>query len=273
MHSFLPIASFLAVMTASMGATSIAAQPSSRDTAKTFFTRRDLVSVGAGVAGTAIVSRFDTRIAQWMERPALQGNASRHRAVSNLSSITGETTFTWAAVLGYGVGRVTHSTATADVTVHMIEAQVVMSVLGQSIRGVLGRSRPSVTPTDQYDFHWVKGFNHFEYRAFPSLHSAAGFVAASALVTEIDERNSRAAWIAAPILYAVALVPGVTRLYLDQHWASDVAAGAFAGTFLGNRIVRYAHTHRRTKLDRLLLGAIVVPDGRGGALAAISFQR
>jgi hypothetical protein len=29
-------------------------------------------------------------------------------------------------------------------------------------------------------------------------------------------------------------------------------------------VVRYAHTHNRTTLDRALLESIMVPDGRGG---------
>jgi membrane-associated phospholipid phosphatase len=56
-------------------------------------------------------------------------------------------------------------------------------------------------------------------------------------------------------------------MYLNQHWASDVASGAFVGTLLGAKVVHYAHTHRRTKLDRFLLGTTVVPVSGGFALA------
>jgi membrane-associated phospholipid phosphatase len=43
-------------------------------------------------------------------------------------------------------------------------------------------------------------------------------------------------------------------MYLGQHWASDIFAGAFLGTFYGMRVVDYSHTHQRTKVDRLFLG-------------------
>ena len=97
---------------------------------------------------------------------------------------------------------------------------------------------------------------------------------AAVLTGEIHERNSTAAWIAGPILYGAALIPGMTRIYLDQHWASDVASGAFVGTLFGTKVVHYAHTHRQSKLDRFLMGGLVVaPMRSGGVLVTGSFSR
>ena len=78
-------------------------------------------------------------------------------------------------------------------------------------------------------------------------------------------------WFAAPLLYGAAMVPGITRVYLNQHWASDIVSGAFVGTFFGAKVVHYAHTHRRTKLDRALMATTIMPDGRGGVYVGASF--
>jgi len=241
-----------------------------RDTTKTFFTRHDLAYAAEGVAGTAVVTLFDKSVAHWALQPGVQGSASRQRVVKHLTDWSGETTITWASVLGYGVGRVGHSSAIADVSLHMIEAQALTSVFGQAIRGVLGRARPYVVPDNAFALHWGQGFTHYDYRAFPSLHSAAGFVAASAITAEMQERNSSATRYVAPLLYGAALIPGLTRIYNGQHWASDVVSGAFLGTFFGNRVVRYAHTHAKTKLDRALLGAAILPNAGGGVMIAVS---
>lgn len=248
------------------------ASAAGRDTSKTFFVRRDLALTGLAIVGTGIVSRFDKRIEHYAQGSSVQGSASRRRVVNDLTKVN-ETTLTIAAILGYGAGRLAGSTTIADVSLHTAEATVLTSVVSQLIRGPLGRTRPSLTPDDQYHFQFGKGFTHFDNRSFPSLHSATAFAAASALAGEVRERNPSAAWIAAPLLYGAAAVPGLTRMYLNQHWASDVVAGAFAGTLLGSRVVSYAHSHRRTKLDRVLLGTTLIPDGHGGATLAVSLMR
>ena len=84
----------------------------------------------------------------------------------------------------------------------------------------------------------------------------------------MSERHVGARWIVAPLLYGAATIPGLTRMYLDQHWASDVVMGAFTGAFLGAKVVHHAHANRRNRLDRFLRGASVVPDTRGGAALA-----
>lgn len=238
------------------------AQRSPDDTTKTFFVKRDLVWSAAALAGTAAVSVFDKRIARWTQSSSVQGSSSRHHVVSDLTKIN-ETTLTAAAILSYGIGRLTRSSTVADVGLHTAESTILTSVISQAIRGPLGRERPSVSPDDQYKFQFGKGFTHFDNRSFPSLHSATGFAAATAVSAEIHERNRNASWWVTPLAYTVAMVPGLTRMYLDEHWASDVVAGAFVGALIGNRVVHYAHTHRRTKLDRALLGSTVTADSRG----------
>jgi hypothetical protein len=249
----------------------LAAQNAPKDTTKTFFTRRDLAYTGIAIAGTGVISIFDKRIARYTQTSNVQGSQGRHDLVSDLTHVN-ETTLTAAAIVGYGVGRLAHSSTIADVAAHTGESVILTSVISQIIRGPLGRTRPSVSPDDQYKFQFGKGFSNFDNRAFPSLHSATAFAAASALAGEVRERNPGASWYASPILYAAACVPGITRMYLNQHWASDVVSGAFVGTLIGSRVVSYAHSHKRTKLDRVLLGTTLLPDGHCGAVLSVSLK-
>ena len=125
-----------------------------------------------------------------------------------------------------------------------------------------------MSPTDPYNFSFGAGFTDFAKRSYPSIHSAVAFATASVLTGELHERHPGAVPFVAPVLFAAAIVPGATRMYLDQHWASDVVAGAFLGTLLGTRVVTYAYSHRPSKLERALLAVTVVPDGHGGVLIA-----
>jgi membrane-associated phospholipid phosphatase len=237
---------------------------------KTFLTRRDLAWTGAAVVGTFALSSFDVRIANWWQQPGTQGGTSRSDLIHSLTTIN-ETPLTIGAVALYGVGRLTHSATVSDVGAHLSEALILTTLVSEAIRSPLGRARPRVSPTDQYNFTFGAGFTKFEDRAFPSLHSAVGFATASVLVGELRERHSPAVWIVAPLLYGAATIPGVTRMYLNQHWASDVVAGAFLGTLIGSRVVAYGHSHH-TKIDRWLLGTSVVPTSSGQFVMTKAFS-
>jgi membrane-associated phospholipid phosphatase len=64
-------------------------------------------------------------------------------------------------------------------------------------------------------------------------------------------------------MYGGATMVGLSRMYHNKHWASDVVLGAAIGTFSGWKIVQYAHAHP-TKLDKFMLHVSALPDGGGG---------
>jgi hypothetical protein len=239
---------------------------------KTFFTRHDFVPIAAAAVVTGGVMIFDERIAHWFQSPHVQGGSTLHNAVNSLTKIN-ETTLAVASIVTYGVGRLAHSPTPADVGLHWAQALLLTDVISQAIRGPVGRARPRVSPDDAFKFKFGSGFTNFDYRSFPSLHSAVGFATAGALMEEVRVHNPAATWYAAPFLYGFAVIPGLTRMYLNQHWASDVVSGAFIGQFLGHRVVHYAHTHKRNKIDRALLATSVTPDGFGGTLVSIDIQK
>ncbi len=244
----------------------------SRNVQKTFFVKRDLVASGIAFAASVGVSAFDLRIAHWARSQGVQGDSTRFDRVSTVTRVN-ETPLTIAALATYGIGRLAHSETTADVGLHTFEALILTTAMSEVLRGSLGRTRPREAQEDPFRFKPGKGFTEFETRSYPSLHTAAAFATATAIVGEIRERRPEATKVAAPLLYTAAMIPGLTRIYLDQHWASDIVAGGFLGALIGSRVVSYAHSHRRNRLDRALLGISVVPDGYGGALLVIDLRQ
>lgn len=247
----------------------LAAQRSDSTAQKTFFVASDAAWLGAFALGSYGLSRVDPKIAQFFQQPKHQEDDAMRR-VANAFTRVHETTLTLGGIATYGIARLAGSKDVADIALHATEAVVAASVTSQIVRGPLGRSRPHVTAfEDQYDFHWFQGFGNFKYRAYPSIHSSSAFAAATVIVMETHRRSPRSTWYVAPLAYTLASGPGYSRMYLGQHWASDIFMGAFLGTFYGARIVSYNHAHPDNRVDRFFLGKAaasglrVMPE-RGG---------
>ena len=218
------------------------------------FRKSDAYWSAAALAASVALSTADVRVAAfWADstnRSAGRGRLARGFALAQEGSLT------LGNLALYGIFRLTGADALADVTLHAAESVVVGSLASQVIRGPLGRSRPHVTDMkDQYDFAPFRGFREFEYRAFPSIHTASAFGVATVYTLETQRRARGATWIVAPIAYALAAGPGLSRMYTGQHWASDILAGAAMGTLAGVMVVRYNHDVRPgNKVDRFFLG-------------------
>jgi membrane-associated phospholipid phosphatase len=115
-----------------------------------------------------------------------------------------------------------------------------------------------------------RGLRDDDYRSFPSGHSTAAFAFAAAVSSETQRWWPGTRWVIGPILYGGASLTGLSRIYDNAHWASDVMAGAALGTFTGVKIVRYQHSHPNNWLDRKLLRAGVNISNNGNWMPMIS---
>ena len=253
-------------------ATPMLAQSTDSTRDKTFLVGRDFLVAGVALGVTAAVSHYDVDIARASQQSRYQGSGLRSFA-TNVSKVN-ETTLTLAGIATYGVARLAGYSMISDVALHATESVVLASVASQLIRGTLGRTRPYVThDSDQYNFHPGKGFfgsASFDYRAFPSIHTSSSLAVATVIAMETHRRNPDATIFVAPIVFGAALLPGLARIDLDQHWASDIVSGAFMGIFAGYKVVSYSHAHPNNWFDRVLLTATVVPDGNGRMLVMLN---
>jgi membrane-associated phospholipid phosphatase len=171
----------------------------------------------------------------------------------------------------YVVGKVTHHKDLADAGFHGTESIIFASGITMVLKDVLGRSRPFVSNgTDPRDWKFGGGFKSGDRQSFPSGHTTAAFAAAASVTSEVKRMYPQYAWVAGPIMYTGATMVGLSRMYHNKHWASDVALGAAVGTFSGLKVVRYSHNHPGNRIDRRFLGVVVGPNGEGGALTGLS---
>jgi membrane-associated phospholipid phosphatase len=258
----------LSVALAHAFATVSAAQtPDQQPAGAKLFTPRDAVAAGIATIATLALAMYDRPIAESVsDRAGRYQQSNFLRARSEEFNRVNEQTLTLAGLALYGVGRATRSPGLADVAFHTAEAVVAASVVSQIIRLPLGRERPVVETnlgSDPFVFRPFKGLGSRDSRAFPSIHSSSGFAAAAVLSGEVSRRWPRAHPYMSPVLYGLAATPGLSRMYMNQHWASDVLMGAFIGVLAGQKVVRYNHsTHPRNRINRFFLGNDAGVDAR-----------
>ena len=241
-----------------------------KQSTKPLFTARD-AWFGAGfVVATVALFPADKHFAERLQNPQTQANKFFRHQATNVRLIAQP----GALIIGgslYGIGRLAHNERMADLGLHGTEAIVVGTVVTGLIKGTVGRARPYVDRTKPHDFTLLRGFREgSDYMSFPSGHTLAGFAAASAVTAETSRWWPKSKWYIGPAMYGGAALIGVSRMYNNKHWASDVMTGAAIGTFAGTKVVRYHHSHANNRLDKWLLGASIVPNNEGGRSVAFS---
>jgi membrane-associated phospholipid phosphatase len=237
------------------------ADAQSTDASAPVITGRDLGLLAGATLGTAALSRLDIPVARFLGDSMFHARHPGFTSAAQRTSMVTETVLMLTGGTVYGIARLRHDDGTADVALHTTESVASAALFIQVVRGALGRARPYVIDEigekrdgDPYDFEFLHGFTSFNYRSFPSMHAMASMAVATALSREMYERDTPHRALIAPILYAGAALPAVARMYLDEHWTSDIAMGAFLGAFAGQKVVTYSHAHPDNRIDRAFLG-------------------
>lgn len=235
---------------------------------KRLVSRTSLLRFGAAATGILAVVQFDERVAQWARGPSVQGNKPLADVSRGFRAAGDPGALILTAGL-YGVGRLSGHPSVADVGLHATEAVVFSGAASGVIKFLVGRGRPNLLP-DGYPVEFTEGTDEFRplrgvgaYTSFPSGHTTVAFAAAASLTSELDRMNPSAARRLGPLLYGSAAAVGLSRIRDNQHWASDVVAGAVIGTAVGRYIVGSRHRLSRQGPARWLVPRSVAPETRG----------
>jgi len=265
-----PIGVACVALASSLGPRCVAAQTKvvndSIHAGKTLFTYRD-AWLAVGFVGLSVAMfPADRYFATKLQDSSTQANHFLKDASKDIQFIADPGAI-FIGVGMYGVGRVARWKDVADLGLHGTEAVAIAGATTYIIKGAAGRARPYVSAdTSPHDFKFWRGFGKGGYQSFPSGHSTAAFAAAAVVTSESQRWWPHGIWLVGPVMYGGATLVGVSRMYNNAHWASDVALGAAIGTFTGIKVVRYSHGHTNNFIDRTLLGLQVIraPDGSVG---------
>lgn len=217
------------------------------------FEGSDLYWAAGFAAATVVVAPLDRKLAHALQQPSLQANRllSKSSVGARLLGSPG------AEIMGglvYGAGRLSGNRGMARLGLHTAEAVFIGDLVTGGIKVAAGRKRPYLSPDNPYDFRFMRGLHGDSVRSFPSGHTTSAFAAAAAAAAEAGYAWKSGKAFVAPVLYSAAGIVGLSRMYNNAHWASDVAVGAAIGSFVGWKVSRYAHDHPTNTVDNFFLG-------------------
>ena len=156
-------------------------------------------------------------------------------------------------------GRAARRRRVAHLGLRCAESIAVSSSVSGIIKGLAGRARPFATPGEPWHWGFAHGWVDARYFSMPSGHTTVLFAATAALMVTSGQTRPlpRLAMVAAAL--TSALLVAFARVYSDQHWLSDVLAGALLGSLTGYRIARWHLRHPRSAFDQAMLGSSVAP--------------
>jgi len=141
-------------------------------------------------------------------------------------------------------GLLAKNTKSVSTGLLLLESYSLAMIFVRIPKNLIGRKRPDAwAPSTPFD--WDGPFHGV---SFPSGHTTASFAVASVIANQYRDHK----WV--PVTaYSVATLAGLSRIYENRHWLSDVVAGAAIGTLVGNLV---SHRTSNSKLT-------VVPFGNG----------
>ncbi len=233
----------------------VTAQAQVQDTILTkspLFTGKDVLLLGAFTLGTALVAPIDMQVATRLQDPGTQENRFLRTAATGFRLLGDPGSIVTGAGV-YLIGRADGNRRVESVGLHSVESIVLADVLSGGIKMLLGRQRPFVDIKNPYNFQLWRGFSGDQFRSFPSGHATTAFAFASTVTRESQFWWPHATWYVGTVFYGGAALVGASRMYNNQHWASDVMAGAAIGTLVGLKVVKYTHSHPGNHVDRELI--------------------
>ena len=197
---------------------------------------RTLTLAGSGaLVGVVGVALLDNHLAYETQKfRAWSGSGIEHASVLT-SSIGGTGPIALGATL-FAAGTLADNRDMRGIGRDVTQSVLASGAITLALKGAIGRARPLRAQDDPDHFKPGRGFLTSSLASFPSGHTSAAFAAATVLSTELSRLHpSKRRWLMAGS-YGAATLVGLSRMYVNAHWASDVVAGAALGTLSGMRI-------------------------------------
>ena len=190
---------------------------------------------------------FDQMVLQWMQPVAGQprGPWWMHEAAADLTSLGGISVLALFAAIAFGFLLIQRKRLSAVLLLVGLAGGVALS---EGLKAVFERARPPL------EYQAVETLN----ASFPSGHallSAVFYLTLGVMLTRAFSKRRLKAFVLGSAML-IAMLIGLTRIYLGAHWATDVFAGWSVGAAwaMSLWLVAYAVERRQTASHARLQG-------------------
>jgi hypothetical protein len=200
----------------------------------------EAVVAALGAVSAALVTPMDARVRAW----AVSDDHAHIPVLKQMDQIfrpMGEHAPLGLAGAAWLIGAFTGHDELADAGGITVESIAATMALKGAAQRLTGRRRPDVGAHDPGDWGFARGFGDRDQRSFPSGHASNAFAFAVAVGEELDHIDSPVGRYVTPGLLLAATITSLSRVLDDQHWLSDVIAGAALGVVTGEVVADLNH--------------------------------
>src|ERR1035437_4785795 len=152
--------------------------------------------------------------------------------------------YTLAAIATYGM--VFKKKKMVTTTLLATQAYITGGALENVMKFLGGRTRPSnYDQGKEPELDFRGPFSTSGSTSFPSGHTTVAFAAATVFASEYKDIK-----FVPVIAYSAATLIGLSRITENQHWATDVLAGAAIGYLAGKNVVNNYHRYAKLKAPK-----------------------
>lgn len=187
------------------------------------------IGATAVIGTTVLLFTQDASIQKWVQG---KNTPSLDKVSKYLFEPVGSGLYTLSAMgILYGCGLICRNDQAKLTALKGVEAFILAGLASQIVKHLSHRHRPFQDEPPNPGI-WEGPLHGFDYTSFPSGHAATAFAIAAVVATSYKQ----SIWV--PIVcYTLATGAALSRVYDNDHWASDVLIGSAIGFAIGKLVV------------------------------------
>ncbi len=207
------------------------------------------------VAGTSLLLfAFDQDVQNWVQKKRTNASDNFFEGITNLGN--GLYAGGLIAVL-YAAGEIAGENGLRRTALLSLESWLTSTVFTTGVKFIAGRARPWAGESS-HSFHpFSTGSAHY---SFPSGHACTAWSLATTIADQTDSP------IVDGLAYTLATLVSFSRIWNNDHWASDAFVGSAVGYFMAKKICAL---NRRQSKEKLSFSFQV---SRGGQALGLSLK-